>query len=102
MKGRGSVRTVSRAHSLLLANEGMFDNDVAAALPIGVRAVGHTRKRYAEDGLEGALCDCYPSAERKLDVKQNAFLIALACSNPPEGRGCWTLHLLADRMAESR
>ncbi len=101
MKGRAAARTVTRAHILLLAHEDVPDKDTAAALHIAVRTVQRTRKRYAEDALEGALYDRrHPGAERKLDGKQSAFLIALACSNPPEGQERWTLHLLADRMVE--
>ena len=100
-KGKAAARTVTRAHALLLAHEGLPDKDVAAALHIGARTVGRTRKRYAQEGLEGALYDRrHPGAVRELDGKQSAFLIALACSNPPEGRERWTLHLLAGRMVE--
>ena len=99
MKGQVAARTVTRAHVLLLAQEGLPDQNIAAALHIGTRTVGRTRKRYAQEGLEGALYDRrHPGAARKLDGKQSAFLIALACSNPPEGRERWTLHLLADKM----
>ncbi len=101
MKGRAAARTVTRAHILLLAHEDMRDKDVAAALHIGVSTVQRTRKRFAEGGLEDALYDRpHPGAERKLDGKQSAFLVALACSDPPAGRARWTLHLLADKMVE--
>ena len=56
-KGKATARTVTRAHALLLAHEGLPDKDVAAALHIGARTVGRTRKRYAQEGLEGALYD---------------------------------------------
>ena len=59
------------------------------------------RKRFVEDGLEAALSEQpRPGGQRKLDGQQEAFLIALACSTPPEGRACWTMQLLADRLVE--
>ncbi|RKX99504.1 hypothetical protein DRP77_13215 [Candidatus Poribacteria bacterium] len=54
------------------------------------------RKRFAQEGLEAALNDRpRPGAKPKLDEKGEAFLIALACSDPPKGRECWTMQLLA-------
>lgn len=101
MKGRVAARTVTRAHILLLAHEDMRDKEVAAVLHIGASTVQRTRQRFAEGGLEGALYDRpHRGAERKLDGKQSAFLVALACSDPPAGRARWTLHLLADKMVE--
>jgi hypothetical protein len=41
-----------------------------------------------------------PGGRRKLDSRQEAFLIALACSTPPEGRACWTMQLLAEKLVE--
>lgn len=100
-KGEAPPRVVNRAHMLLLADDGAFDNDTAAALHLSKSTVGRTRKRFAEGGLDAALYDrSHPGAERKLDGKQSAFLTALACSTPPEGREHWTLHLLADKMVE--
>jgi len=100
-KGQAPARVVGRAHMLLLANDGAFDKGIAAALHVSPSTVGRTRKRFAEGGLEAALYDRrHPGAKRKLDGKQSAFLIALACSDPPEGRERWTLHLLADKMVE--
>jgi transposase len=100
-KGRAPARVVNRAHMLLLAHDGAFDKDIAAALHVSLSTVGRTRKRFAGGGLDAALYDRpHPGAERKLDGKQSAFLIALACGHPAEGRERWTLHLLADRMVE--
>ena len=58
-----------------------------------------TKRRFVEDGLDAALSEePRPGADRKLDAKQEALLIATACSEPPEGRARWTLALLADAM----
>jgi transposase len=63
--------------------------------------VERIRQRFVEDGLEAALSERpRPGGQRKLAGTQEAFLIALACSTPPEGRTCWTMQLLADRLVE--
>jgi transposase len=90
---------VTRAHILLQAAEAATDEEIAEALRVGVSTVHRTRQRFVEVGLEGALtersrCGC----GRKLDGKHEAFLVALACSTPPEGRDRWTRQLLADRL----
>jgi Homeodomain-like domain len=60
------------------------------------------RKQYFEEGMEAAINRRPPNREyhRKLDGEQEARLVALACSEPPEGQARWSLRLLADRMVE--
>jgi Homeodomain-like domain len=66
-----------------------------------VSTIERTRKRFVDAGLEAALHEQpRPGARRKLAGTQEAFLIALACSEPPTGRTCWTMQLLADRIVE--
>jgi hypothetical protein len=61
--------------------------------------VERIRRRFVEHGLEAALNERpRPSAVPKLDERGQATLIALACSNPPEGRTCWTMQLLANEL----
>ena len=74
---------------------------MAAALDTSPRTVFRTKRRYAEEGLDGVLYD-HPQANRyrKLDDRGEAHLIALACSDAPEGYDHWTLHLLADKVVE--
>ena len=60
-----------------------------------------TRIRYLNEGLDAALFDKPRSGrELLLDAHQEAYLIALTCSDPPEGQEHWTLELLAQRMVE--
>jgi transposase len=100
-KGKGSARTVRRAQTLLLADEGRTDEAIAAALHSGLSTVARTRQRFVEEGLEAALADRpRPGAAPKLGPKQRAFVVALACTEPPEGRLRWTMQLLADRLVE--
>ena len=74
---------------------------MAAALDTSQRTVFRTKRQYAEEGLHGALHD-HPRANRyrKLDDRGEAHLIALACSDAPEGHDHWTLRLLADKVVE--
>jgi len=104
-RGRAPARAILRAHILLRANEDAFDGDIARALHTSVATVGRTRRRFAGapggERLARALYDRpRPGAEPKLDAKQEAFLVALACSDAPEGRTCWTMQLLADRLVQ--
>jgi hypothetical protein len=70
---------------------------------VGIATVERVRKRLVAEGLEAALRERpRPGGYRKLDDKQEAFLIALACSTPPEERTCWTMQLLAGKQVELR
>jgi putative transposase len=100
-KGKGTARKVTRAHILLQAAEGASDEEIVHALRVGNSTVHRVRQRFVEEGLEVALserprCGC----STKLDGRQEAFLVALACSTPPAGRDRWTMQLLADRLVE--
>jgi len=100
-KGTASVRMVRRAQTLLLAAEERIDEDIAEALHIGVATVERTRRRFVEEGLEASLREQpRPGARPKLGPKQQAFVVALACTKPPEGRERWTMQLLAERVVE--
>jgi transposase len=100
-KGTLSARKLTRAHILLQADAGAMDAAIAGALHVGIATVERVRKRFVEEGLEAALRERpRPGGHRKLNGKQEAFLVALACSTPPEGRTCWTMQLLAGKLVE--
>jgi len=100
-KGQARARTLRRAHSLLLAHEGLTDEHIASTLHVGRSTVERTRKKFVEGGLGWALNERRrPGQPRKLDGKQEALLVALACSDPPEGRTRWTLRLMAGTLVE--
>ena len=100
-QGKPAARKVARAHILLLADEGATDKAIAASLHVGKATVERTRKRFVEGNLARALNeDPRPGSLPKLGDKQEAFLIATACSTPPAGRPKWTSQLLAERMVE--
>lgn len=100
-KGKHSARRLTRARILLLGDQGKRTGEIAAALQTSASTVKRTRRRFVEGGLEHALSERpRPGAERKLDGRQEARLVALACSTPPDGRKAWTMQLLADRFIE--
>lgn len=106
-RGKAPARTVLRAHILLRASEDAHDEDTAAVLHTSADTVARTRRRFAEapsgERLARALYDRpRPGAAPKLGPKQEAVLIALACSDAPEGRTYWTMQLLADKLVELR
>jgi transposase len=98
-KGTTAARKINRARVLLLADAGMPDGEIATTVGIGCSTVERTRKRFVAGGLPLALNELPRiGGERKLDGKQEAYLVALACSTPPDGRERWTMQLLADRL----
>ena len=100
-RGKAPVRTVKRALALLKADEGLRDREIADVLLVNAATVARARKRFVEEGLEAAINDRpRPGRERKLDGKQEAHLIAFACSAAPEGHTHWTLQLLAGKVVE--
>jgi transposase len=105
-KGTAHARKLLYARILLKADENgpasWTDERIADALEVSVATVARERRRYCEDGLEVALLPKKPGRPRRriLDGRAEAHLIALACSNAPEGRDHWPLRLLADRMVE--
>ena len=99
--GKSSARVINRARILLKTGEGWPAPKVAQALDVSEGTVFRIKRRFAEDGLEGALKDRVQAHRyRKLDQRAEAHLIALACTPAPEGHGHWNLRLLADRMVE--
>ncbi len=100
-KGKTSARSITRARILLLADAGQPNQAIVEALQTSLSTVKRVRRRLVQGGIEHALYDRpRPGVAPKLDGRQAALLVALACSTPPEGRVCWTMQLLADRMVE--
>ncbi len=100
-RGKSSARKVKRALTLLKADEGFADHEIASGLLISTSTVGRVRTRFVQEGLESALIErARPGQKRKLDGKQEAHLVAIACSKAPEGHTHWTLQLLASKVVE--
>jgi transposase len=99
--GSNRARRLTRARILLLAADDAIDEEIVSALKVGRSTVERTRRRFVEGGVERALHDRpRPGKPRKLNGKQEAMLVALACSDPPEGWERWTMQLLAGRLVE--
>ena len=106
-RGRADARKLVHARVLLQVDAaegrpGWPDTRIAEAVRVSVRTIERVRQRFVEGGLEAALLP-KPSPRvyaRKLDGEQEAKLVAVACSGPPEGKKRWTLRLLAERMVE--
>ena len=99
--GKSPARVTTRARILPKTDEGWPAPGVAQALDVSEGTVFRIKRRFAEDGLDGAIQDRSQAHRyRKLDDRGEAHLIALACSPAPEGHEHWNLHLLADRMVE--
>ena len=104
-QGYAPARELAHARILLKADQGEggpggHDAAMAGALAVCTATVARVRRQYVTDGLEAALQRRMPERvyARTLDGKQEAYLIALACSTPPEGRSRWSLRLLADAL----
>ena len=98
-KGKSSARKQTRARILLKANERMPVQDIMKALDASEDMVYRARQRFVEAGLDAALNDSpRPGQAPKLNDKQCAHVIALACSDAPAGHDHWTLRLLADKV----
>ena len=99
--GKHLARKFKRAQILLAADEGVGDGEIAARLGVGGSTVYRTKRRFVEGNLERALNEePRPGAARKLTGKEEALLVATACSEPPKGRGRWTLELLSDELVK--
>ena len=100
-KGKPGARKMKRAQILLKADEGLKDDEIVSALNTSRSTVERTRKRFVEGNVQKAINDDpQPGKRRKLDGRGEAHLIALACSEAPEGHARWTLRLLADGLVE--
>jgi transposase len=107
-RGKIQARRFIHARALLLCDAGEEGpawnvDDVATALGVSSRSIEHLKKRFVENGLEAALARKpreKPPREVKFDGAFEARLIALACSEAPEGYRRWTVRLLADKAVE--
>lgn len=106
-KGKAAARKITRARILLLADESQVetawaDARIADALGISSRTVERTRQRCVDMGIDAALNHKRPRRTRAklLDGAAEARLVQLACTEAPDGRGRWTMQMLADQLIE--
>lgn len=97
--GKHAARKLKRAQILLAADAGASDDDIARSIGVGGSTVYRTKRRFVLGNLAAALSEePRPGAGRKLSGKEEALLVATACSSPPAGRARWTLELLAGEL----
>ena len=98
-KGRNKAVVIQRAHILLKVDEGKTDVEISQLLYVSEQTIRRIRLRFAREGLQAALEDKpHPATGSELDEKQEARIIALACSEPPAGQARWTLELLTKEV----
>ena len=106
VKGKAAARKRNHARILLQADEGergpsWKDAKIKEIYGTSVSTIERVRKSFVEEGMEAALNHKRSySSRRKLDGLQEAHLVTLACSTPPDGRTSWTMQLLADKLVE--
>ncbi|MBO0800954.1 MAG: helix-turn-helix domain-containing protein [Blastocatellia bacterium] len=101
--GVQQVRVVLRSLTLWQLHEGKSISEVASNVHLTSKAVREIGRRYEESGLERALYDKQrPGAQSLLDTKQRQRIIAMVCSDPPEGRARWTVRLIAEEAVKRK
>jgi transposase len=99
--GKHAARKLKRAQILLAADAGAGEEEIARNVGVGGSTVYRTKRRLVLGNLEAALTEePRPGMNRKLSGKEEALLVATACSTPPAGRARWTLELLADELVK--
>lgn len=96
--GKHSARVMQRAQILLWSDSGKQDKEIIALLGCAPMTVSSTRERWVKEKRLEDLPRL--GSKPMLDAKQESLLIALACSDAPDGRGSWTMQLLANKMVE--
>lgn len=100
---RMSQREYNRINILLLLNKGKKDSEIVDFLGVERTTVWRVRKRYVLEGLPNALEEKVRSGQpRKYGLKQEAEVIALACSSAPAGRSRWSLELLTEKLRQRK
>src|SRR3978361_2245541 len=99
--GKIAARGLKRVQILLAADAGVDDDSMAESLGLSGSTIYRTKRRFVEEGLDAALGEQpRPGGARKLSGRDEALLVATACSPPAAGRKRWTLSLLADSMVK--
>lgn len=101
-QGKHSARMIKRAQILLHSDAGKKPQEIAEWLSVCPSTVYNVRERYLNEGVTGALNEKpRPGQPPKLDLRQQAAITVLACSDAPDGHARWTIRLLADRVVKA-
>lgn len=100
-KGKNQARKLKPVQILLMSSAKYKDEEIASILSVSIATIERVRKRFVSLCLESTLNEkSRPGKVKKLGGTEEAFLVATACSNPPSGRQCWTMQLLANKLVE--
>ncbi len=100
-RGRANARTLTRAHILLKLDAGQSDTAIRDAFMVGASTIWRVRQRSTASGLGAVLHDQRQARRRQaLAGEQVVHLVAIACTDAPEGHDHWTLRLLAGKAVE--
>jgi transposase len=100
-RGKAQARSITRAHILLKSAEGWSIQQIVETLGASSATVSNVRKRYRMSGVDGVLKENVQQKRRSaLSGEAEALLVALACSQVPEGHDHWTLRMLRDKLVE--
>src|SRR3954451_3972161 len=104
LRGGGQqVRVVLRGLALLQLAKGISAPRISGVIPLTAQAIRNVARRYQQGGLDRALYEKQrPGAAEVLDDRQKQRLIAMVCSNPPEGRARWTVRLVAEEAVKRK
>jgi len=102
--GKKSARAINRACILLLLDEARPEKELTTILGVSRGTIYNVRKKYRHKEYEHIL-DVLHEAPRngrpiKIDTRVEANVTMIACSDPPEGYGRWTLHMIADKLVQ--
>ena len=102
-KGTVKARAIARANVLLLSDEGYSEEYISNAAKVHRQTIWRTKKGYLEDGLPQALHEKTRSGQpKKYDEKDEAEIIAIACTKAPNGRNRWTIRLLTEELKKKK
>ena len=102
-RGIQPVRTVLRALALLQLDSGQATAEVATNLQLTAKAVREIGRRYEDGDLDRTLYDKQrPGATPLLEASQRQRIVAMVCSDPPEGRARWTVRLIAEEAVKRK
>lgn len=100
-KGKDSPRKIKRAIVLLMLDQNYNDENISKIMGIGVNPINNLRNKFIKNGLEDTINDKKRNGRpKKLNDKAEALLIATVNSAPPEGKSCWSLRLLSEKLSE--
>lgn len=98
-EGKRSLREINRANILLLLDKGKQSIEISDFLDVGRNTVSRTKQKFLRKGIKATLQEDYRSGQpKKYKQKEEAEIIALACSDPPDGRERWTVELLTKQV----